>query len=363
MPPAHQSENEGFSSQAAERLPCGSVSPLMLDTTLVDLWAMERRPSQKSIDTHRSVARWFYERVGEKPVDKITRHDILRFRAGLQKEGQTAANIEIKLKRLRTLLNYAAQNNHAFSNFALGISFDGARATTSTRKPFDVRSLKRIFAGPVHAQGQRPVQGRGEASYWLPLLALFTGAQLAELGQLRPADILLLAYPDVNGRTRAGWFIKLSNLTDDNDGESVGTKIKHTDRERLVPVHSELERLGFISFVCSIAANGHSRLFHLLKPDPYGYLTHKWNQWFSQYIRNTCGITDTRTSFHSIRLIFVECVLRSNMAEDIKLHLIGKNKKFLHYDYRCDHNLYWLVQSIELLEMASQLVITSAPSQ
>jgi len=49
-----------------------------LDTDIVDLWAAERKPKQKGIDTHRAVARWFYDRIGEKPVDLITRRPTQR---------------------------------------------------------------------------------------------------------------------------------------------------------------------------------------------------------------------------------------------------------------------------------------------
>ena len=33
---------------------------VMLDPTIVDLWAAERKVADKSRDTHRAVARWFY---------------------------------------------------------------------------------------------------------------------------------------------------------------------------------------------------------------------------------------------------------------------------------------------------------------
>ena len=43
---------------AASPTPTGT----MLDATIVDLWAAERKPKQKGIDTHRAVARWFLGR-------------------------------------------------------------------------------------------------------------------------------------------------------------------------------------------------------------------------------------------------------------------------------------------------------------
>jgi len=136
-----------------------------LDTTIVDLWAAERKPKQKGIDTHRAVARWFYDRIGKKAVDQITRDDVLAFKSQLLEQGQSAANIKMKLSRLRTLLKWAADNGHAASNVGHGISIKDTQAAKNKRRPFDLPALNAIFASPVFAKGQRPTQGRGEAAY------------------------------------------------------------------------------------------------------------------------------------------------------------------------------------------------------
>lgn len=167
---------------------------------LVGLWAAERKPRDKTVDSHRAAARWFHDRIGVKPVAAITKADVLAFKAKLVEEGRTSANIKTMLGRVRTLLQWAADNGHAASNAAQGVTIKDAKAAKDKRKPFDVEALNAIFSGPVHADGERPVQGRGEAAYWLPLLALFTGARLEELGQLRPEDVQRLTFPDATGK-------------------------------------------------------------------------------------------------------------------------------------------------------------------
>ncbi len=52
----------------------------MLDTTVVDRWAAERKVKHKGIDTHGAVARWFYDRVGEIPVADIARAHVIDFK-------------------------------------------------------------------------------------------------------------------------------------------------------------------------------------------------------------------------------------------------------------------------------------------
>jgi Domain of unknown function (DUF6538) len=59
----------------------------------------------------------------------------------------------------------------------------------SEREPFTPDDLSAIFGSVVFRERSRPAGGRGEASFWLPLLGLFTGARLAELGQLSADDV------------------------------------------------------------------------------------------------------------------------------------------------------------------------------
>ena len=315
----------------------------MLDSTIVDRWAAERKPKQKGIDAHRAVARWFYDRVGKKPVDQIVRQDVLAFKSKLLEGGQSPANIKQKLSRLRTLLQWAADNGHAASNVAHGITIKDPQAAKNKRKPFDLLALNAIFGSPIYANGERPTQGRGEAAYWIPLLALFTGARMEELGQLRPSDVVRLSYPDPDGTDQQGWFIHLLEAAGDN-----GTELKNAESERVIPLHPELERVGFVAFAQAMKVQGRERLFCQLTPGPYGNLTHKWGQWFGSYLRDICGITDRRMTFHSFRHTFTDYLRRPDIPEGIQRQLVGHSSKDVHDDYGRGYNLYWLVEAMKL---------------
>lgn len=140
---------QGALAKQADQIP-----GVMLDPTIVDLWAAERKVTEKGIDTHRGVVRWFYERVGKKPVDQITRKDVLAFKDSLIADN-TAANTNMKLSRLQTLLQWAEDNDYREGNPAKGVRVLDTDAARNKRKPFDIRSLNAIFASPVYSERAR----------------------------------------------------------------------------------------------------------------------------------------------------------------------------------------------------------------
>lgn len=318
-----------------------SVSTATLDTDIVDGWAAERKPTEKSIDSHRSEARKFLAHIKGKAVGTVTRADVLAYKAALIAENQSPANIKTRLGRLNTVLGWAAQNGHLPANPAQGITIKVPRKAKDKRQPFGVDDLNAIFAGPVHADGERPIRGRGEAAYWLPLLALFTGARLEEMAQLRPHDIAKYRYPDKDGKMRHGWFIKIFEV----DGENA-TTVKTEDSERLVPVHPELEALGFLTFVEAQQHAKHPRLFHLLKPGAYGRLGNKWGEWWSGYMRRTIGITDTRIVFHSFRHTFKDMARHSGLLEGVARQIMGHGGEDVADDYGKGYSLFQLVEGV-----------------
>ena len=59
----------------------------------------------------------------------------------------------------------------------------------SNRQPWEPEELRVLFGSPVFTQRVRPEAGRGEAAFWLPLLALYTGARLNELAPMTVRDV------------------------------------------------------------------------------------------------------------------------------------------------------------------------------
>lgn len=324
-----------------ELSPTRSTAVLWLDGEITNLWASERKPTQKSVDTHRRAANWLYERVGRKPTDQLRTEDFRAFKTRLIEEGQSAANIKMILSRVRTLMQWAFENGHVTSNTAAGVTIKDTKAGRTERRSFDLTSLNAIFSSPVYSDAKRPTGLRGEAGYWLPLLGLFTGARLEELGQLRSSDVSERTYVDHEGNACTAWFMHIREDSAD------ALRLKNAGSERDIPIHDELVRLGFLTFVTAAQEAQQQRLFPLLRPDKYGRLTAKWGENWSVYRRVICGVTDRRMVFHSFRHTFKDYARLAGVDEGVQRQLMGHSSRDAADDYGNGHWDHQLVESMK----------------
>ena len=289
-----------------------------LDKSFDDLlggWERDRSPQPKTVAAHKAVAQWFVDRTRVTNVRLATADDVRTFRTRLIQEGQTPANIRTKLSRLRTLFGYACEEGIIDINPAANIKPPADKRPGKARLPWSADDLNMLFSGPVHAAGSRPVRGRGEAAYWLPLLALFSGARLEELAQLRRGDIREEAYAVDEETDGLAWCIDINTGPDGNN------HVKNAGAIRLIPLHPTLIDLGFLKY-----AQSHSDPRALLFPDlkPNGDDRHgaKWGEWFSTY-RRSIGLTDGRKVFHSLRHTFKDYCRGSKIEERVQRQLMG----------------------------------------
>ena len=175
------------------------------------------------------------------------------------------------------------------------------------RKAYSHADLERIFRCGVFApQPKFTKGGRGPAALWLPSLALFTGARLEELGQLLVEDIQ---------RGDGIDYLIVTDLPDEDDPLDFGGDkgVKTEEGRRRIPIHSELKRLGFLSFVARRRAAGHVRLF----PELEYYRDRCTKNWSRYWARLTDRhVTDRKDkAFHSFRHTFTRKLRQAKVAE------------------------------------------------
>lgn len=286
-------------------------------SAVVDRWAKAKPMRVKTIDRMAAVVSWFEDMIGQHTVEAITPDEVLRFKDALLAK-TSRANANTKLRNFNTLMRFAVREARIIKlNPAADITISVTVDPEEEVQPFDLSALKSIFGSPVYLSDARPLAGSGEAAYWLPLLALYTGARLNELGQLRPKDILQLPYVDEQEEERQAWVIRI--VADKADG----LRLKNKWSARRLPIHSELIRLGFLAYVATMEEQGQSRIFPELRPDKYDTITANWSKWFGRYLRGTCGVADERMVFHSFRHAFKDYARESEIAEDVSDAISG----------------------------------------
>ena len=147
--------------------------------------------------------------------------------------------------------------------------------------------------------------------YWLPLLALYTGATLAELCQLDLNDIH--QHKAFDGSEH--WIIDIN--------KSENKRLKNKFRARLIPVSKVLINLGLIDYVQSLSLTSEVKLFPTAKRSGGGngfFMTE--GQWWGIYSDNA-GITDKDVSFHSFRHVIATYLDKIHCEGAIMAAILG----------------------------------------
>jgi integrase len=272
---------------------------------LFDLWKNSAIRRETTVDDYRKVFSTFTKFTQEKELASISRVDILAFRDFLAAGGQSPATVTRKIGILKTLFRVGRDYELLAGNPA-----EKVRAVhTARQKPriaFSPEDLSRIFNSAIYTDDYRPIAGGKEACYWLPLLALFTGARVEELAQLLVTD--------VRSAGELGWYLNISD-------EAAHSQLKNAASRRRIPLHRILIDCGFLDYVRSLRESHF--LFPALKPNPRHKLGGYFSTFFSGYLRKRVRITDRRKVFHSFRHTFKDVCRRVGIDEAVHDALTG----------------------------------------
>lgn len=212
---------------------------------LLKYWQSQGNKAPKTIQEAISIVKKFSRATKDKPASRITKSDVVGFKDALIAEGNMSATVSKKIDLLKAIFQTAVDNDKLPLNPASGVKVPKEDRGIKSRIPFSTSELHTIFSSSIYTQGERPRAGAGEAAYWIPLIALWTGARLEEIGQLHIADI----------QQELGiHFLHITN-------EGGGKRVKTASSRRRVPIHPELIRYGLLEYVETLKNAHQTRLF------------------------------------------------------------------------------------------------------
>jgi integrase len=192
--------------------------------------------------------------------------------------------------------------------------------------------------------------------FWMPVLALYTGARLNELGWLYLEDICNKDGID---------YLYMR----DHEGEE--SHVKTEAGERKIPIHPKLIQMGFMELVRIRKEQGHKTLFPYLntprwdhdkvKRKPYAAL---FGQWYGKFLRRI-GITDRKYVFHSFRHLVAHKLLNvTDYNRTLQQAILGHHPQDITAVYEAldgeRYEIQTLYQAVEKIDYPD-LVIPTPP--
>lgn len=254
------------------------------------------------------------EHVGNKSIKAVTFADAKSFQKYVltAENGGSPQNRKQRLDRVGYLFRWAKTMRFIDDDFHDAFKYP-AKIPKNSYLKFENSDLVALF----ESEAYRTQQFKTPSEYWLPLLALFTGARLNELCQLTASDIGLHDGVDT-----------ISILNED------GKRLKNESSRRIVPIHAKLIEIGFLEYASKISS---SRIFPELsesksKQGDYGK---EGTRKFTAYRRLVGVGADTynvktkkwsganRKAFHSFRPTLIDALRKANVPKERRTRLAG----------------------------------------
>lgn len=271
--------------------------------------------SLKTLDDKQAVINLLIRVVGDLPITDYTIESVKQFRETAlqlpplatrtlaQKPNMTLAQLIEKadktisittynnyVKNLVTVFEYAISMEMIVRNPFSGMKLKQKRKASSYRDEFTKEEIEKIFLEVRQQKGWK---------YWIPLLGYYGAFRLNEVCQLYKDDV----------KTIKG--VPCIHIREGRPDQ----RLKTVSSERLIPIHDDLIKLGFIDYVDSIPDN--SRLFPVRWNDKHGYSAAP-SKWFGR-LRVKLGIRERgkgRKDFHSFRHTVANRLKQKGLSEN-----------------------------------------------
>lgn len=210
-----------------------------------------------------------------------------------------------------------------WTSMILTVPKEGIMQAVKAKALFSKEDLEQMFSdewylGNVTLEGRR--KGIDGASFWLPLMALFSGARTEELCQLYVEDFKII------DNTKC---YEITTTIENEDGELELVKhVKNNQSIRIVPLHNVLLELGLWEYVQECKARGQTRLFEELEASGVmGKFARTFTKRFINHIRKDLDIKGNKKEglkvFYSFRGTFISQCINSGIQDKFFERVVG----------------------------------------
>lgn len=278
------------------------VKPSVSLREVYELWIKSKPKSADAVACCGRALKLYEEHTENPPLSQLTRAQGDKFRAKLRELPTTPKTARDRFNWIKSLLKYAAQDLELISK-SPWVGLEIKSRTTTQRQPWGSEHLETLLSHEIWQKGILPkdTKAGGLAAYWVPLIAMYTGARCSELCQLLVHDI------------DAKSAIPTIRITDEGEGQNVKSDAGH----RTIPIHSELIRLGFLDYVKSVDGPVLWPNLPQRKGKPGGY----FSQWFGFLRKELC--IPPSTDFHSFRHTVRSTLSTASVPEAVIDRLLG----------------------------------------
>lgn len=283
----------------------GDPSPEAIDALTVNTWLelVATRPAKLPADERALPLRVLQDRYRGRPdvprLSPKTQEKYVNALSKAWKQSQSTGNID-----------------RAHANPFHGHTFKPVKRPRAPRG-YENKELQAIFELPLF-QGKRPSGIYTDASYWLPLILLWTGARPEEVAQLVVSDIT--QYPDT-----AEWRI---SFTDEGEHPVKGKRnLKtsgHNTGQREFPIPRDLIRLGLLEYIGFLKSAGHSAVFPTLQSKAVrGLLFTNFGKWWARHLEASKVLPEGRKASREFRHNWATAAHECGLPREAMEYIMG----------------------------------------
>ncbi len=292
---------------------------------LLPLWQQKTKAAENAVSRTERALELLDDAGVNTTLSKLTRADGAQFRDWLRDSevrpfGQKTGRNHYRA--ITALLNASLDYGALQVNPWQGLDFPVE--DSEERPPFTRDELTKLYGGPIFEFYAIPEGDKttGASAYWMPLLGLWTGARVGELAQLEVADVREIDEVGVL----------------DIHKKAPGSTLKNANSVRLIPIHPELVRLGFLDYVDAMRRAGEVKLFPTLHRGGRRHPGEVFSEAFREY-RTIRGVVTPLASFHSLRHNVRSAMVAAAVPEPVCDDLLGHartgstgRRKYTHLD-------------------------------